>query len=96
MGLTPTPKPCALGFTRGKRFLPKKGRGATDDPAPTALMTDAWERSQWGVCYVCGKKMIQGGDHDDIDADENEVIVSNFHCPSCQSDCLFTWRVNAS
>ena len=56
-------------------------------------MSDPWERSQWGVCYRCGGQMIQGGDHDDIDMDENEVIVSNFHCPSCKSECLFTWRV---
>ena len=54
------------------------------------------ERSPWGVCYRCNQQMIQGGDHDDIDADENEVIVSNFHCHSCKSECLFTWQVNTS
>ena len=59
-------------------------------------MADAWERSQWAVCYVCGKKMIQGGDHDDTDADGNEGIVSNIHCPSCKSECLFIWQVNTS
>ena len=59
-------------------------------------MAAAGERSQGGVCYVCGKKMIQGGDHDDTDADGNEVIVSNFHCPSCKSECLFIWQVNTS
>jgi len=46
----------------------------------------------WGRCFKCGQQMIQGGDHDDIDADDNEVIVSNFSCPNCNSDCLFTWR----
>jgi len=59
-------------------------------------MTDTEKRSQWGICFRCGEQMIQGGDHDDIDMDENEVIVSNFHCPNCQSHALFTWRVNAS
>ncbi len=51
--------------------------------------------SYWGRCFRCGQTMIQGGDHDDIDADDKEVIVSNFSCPSCKSYCLFTWQVNA-
>tara|TARA_R110002020_G_scaffold133735_2_gene298438 strand:- start:3548 stop:3769 length:222 start_codon:yes stop_codon:yes gene_type:complete len=47
----------------------------------------------WGICYHCGKKMIQGGDHDEIDLDGNDTIVSNFHCPNCGSSSLFTWPV---
>jgi hypothetical protein len=37
--------------------------------------------------------MIQGGDHDEIDLDGNDTIVSNFHCPNCGSSSLFTWPV---
>jgi|TARA_R100001530_G_scaffold9298_2_gene9415 YgiT-type zinc finger domain-containing protein len=47
----------------------------------------------WGICYYCGKKMIQGGDHDEVDADGNDTIVSNFHCPNCGSSSLFWWPV---
>jgi hypothetical protein len=53
----------------------------------------------WGRCFKCGQQMIQGGDHmgEDYgmvseDDDGEDVIVSNFHCPNCNSDCLFTWR----
>jgi len=38
--------------------------------------------------------MIQGGDHDDVDADGVEIIISNFHCPNCESRCEFAWLVS--
>jgi len=48
----------------------------------------------WGHCYRCGAQMIQGGDHDDVDADGVEIIISNFHCPNCESSCEFAWLVS--
>ena len=63
-------------------------------------MTDKIEfKNYCGRCFKCGQQMIQGGDHvgEDYgmvseDDDGEDVIVSNFSCPGCNSHCLFTWR----
>ena len=52
----------------------------------------------WGRCFKCGDQMIQGGDHSAEDLQElygeegaANILVSNFHCPTCESECLFYW-----
>jgi N-dimethylarginine dimethylaminohydrolase len=57
-------------------------------------MSDPWERSQWGVCYICGDKMIQGGDHDTTNMDGVRYIESNFQCQKCETHCLFSWPID--
>ena len=44
----------------------------------------------WGKCFKCGEQMIQGGDHDDPFQEYGDhSIVSNFHCPACDSVAFF-------
>ena len=38
-------------------------------------------------CWHCATPMIWGGDHDG-EEDDDYLIVSNFHCPTCQSRAL--------
>ncbi len=52
----------------------------------------------WGRCFKCGDQMIQGGDHSGEDLKElygdegaANILVSNFHCPTCESECIFYW-----
>jgi len=35
-------------------------------------------------CWHCNTELIWGGDHDCDDSDD-WLIVSNLHCPNCQS-----------
>ncbi len=38
-------------------------------------------------CWHCNTEIIWGGDHDYKDYGyEGKGIVSNFHCPNCQSE----------
>ena len=36
-------------------------------------------------CWHCGTELIWGGDHDISDEDEIYDIVTNLHCPKCES-----------
>ena len=40
------------------------------------------------VCPKCDTEMIQGGDHDG----EDDYIVSNFSCNSCETFLLLYWK----
>tara|TARA_B100000925_G_scaffold79150_1_gene56085 strand:- start:1299 stop:1478 length:180 start_codon:yes stop_codon:yes gene_type:complete len=40
------------------------------------------------VCPKCDTEMIQGGDHDG----ENDYIVSNFSCNTCETFILLYWK----
>ena len=40
------------------------------------------------VCPKCDTEMIQGGDHDG----ENDYIVSNFSCNTCETFILLHWK----
>ena len=40
------------------------------------------------ICPKCDTEMIQGGDHDA----EDEYIVSNFACNSCDTFLLLYWK----
>ena len=40
------------------------------------------------VCPKCDTEMIQGGDHDG----ENDYIVSNFSCNTCDTFLLLYWK----
>lgn len=40
-------------------------------------------------CWVCKDvELIWGGDHDEEDDNGEEVIVTNLHCPECESEVL--------
>jgi cytochrome c-type biogenesis protein CcmH/NrfF len=44
-------------------------------------------------CWACDTELIWGGDHD-LDTDEEEEkhhIVTNLHCPKCDSFALVYW-----
>ena len=44
-------------------------------------------------CWACDTELIWGGDHD-LDTDEEEEkhhIVTNLHCPKCDSFALVCW-----
>ena len=43
----------------------------------------------WGICFLCGEKMIHLGDDDHIDADEREGIIANFACHTCDASAEF-------
>ena len=36
-------------------------------------------------CWHCNTKLIWGGDHDITDEDEFYQMVTNLHCPNCES-----------
>jgi len=36
-------------------------------------------------CWHCDTELIWGGDHDISEEDENCAMVTNLHCPNCQS-----------
>tara|TARA_R110000787_G_scaffold62390_1_gene141124 strand:+ start:709 stop:882 length:174 start_codon:yes stop_codon:yes gene_type:complete len=36
-------------------------------------------------CWHCGTELIWGGDHDISDEDEIYDMVTNLHCPKCES-----------
>ena len=40
------------------------------------------------ICPKCDNEMIQGGDHDV----EDDYIVSNFSCNSCETFLLLYWK----
>tara|TARA_R100001480_G_scaffold3304_8_gene8866 strand:- start:5696 stop:5875 length:180 start_codon:yes stop_codon:yes gene_type:complete len=40
------------------------------------------------VCPKCDTEMIQGGDHDG----EDDYIVSNFSCNTCETFILLYWK----
>tara|TARA_R100001460_G_scaffold31552_2_gene62124 strand:+ start:196 stop:375 length:180 start_codon:yes stop_codon:yes gene_type:complete len=40
------------------------------------------------VCPKCDTEMIQGGDHDG----EDDYIVSNFSCNTCETFILMYWK----
>ena len=40
------------------------------------------------ICPKCDTEMIQGGDHDG----EDDYIVSNFSCNSCDTFLLLYWK----
>jgi hypothetical protein len=40
------------------------------------------------VCPKCDTEMIQGGDHDG----EDDYIVSNFSCNTCDTFLLLYWK----
>ncbi len=40
------------------------------------------------ICPKCDIEMIQGGDHDG----EDDYIVSNFSCNSCETFLLLYWK----
>jgi transposase-like protein len=40
------------------------------------------------VCPKCDTEMIQGGDHDA----EDDYIVSNFSCQTCDTFLLLYWK----
>ncbi len=49
-------------------------------------------------CWACKTELIWGGDHDVdtdgpvVDTDEEEyLIVTNLHCPKCDSFVLVYW-----
>ena len=40
------------------------------------------------ICPKCDTEMIQGGDHDG----EDDFIVSNFSCNTCETFILLYWK----
>ena len=43
-------------------------------------------------CWACSTELIWGGDHDvDTDEEEEHPIVTNLHCPKCDSFVLVYW-----
>ena len=37
-------------------------------------------------CWHCGTELIWGSDHDISEEAENCAMLTNLHCPNCQSD----------
>ena len=37
-------------------------------------------------CWHCGTELIWGSDHDISEEAENFAMLTNLHCPNCQSD----------
>ena len=45
-------------------------------------------------CWHCKNEVIWGGDHDFEDYDyEGKGIVSNFHCPNCESEYECRYKI---
>ena len=36
-------------------------------------------------CWHCNTQLIWGGDHDISEEDDTWLMVTNLHCPNCQS-----------
>jgi len=36
-------------------------------------------------CWHCNTELIWGGDHDISEEDDTWLMVTNLHCPKCQS-----------
>ena len=47
-------------------------------------------------CPNCENELIHGGDHDDENADGEEVIVSNLSCNGCNTFVLIYTPVSSS